>query len=196
MIDREHNLEQTYYMEDLLVAFILNTLCKKYINEILNLLDLNNNKPLSLFALINGKHIINTKSLNTKSKKYLKLLKLNYLATFNKNLIDYVDGKQYEYNYNFNYFKDKYQEIMQQQNEMSFFDKNREFAKFFNLEINNIIDGKNNFINKILNNENENLITKYNKFYNNNYINLKKQPDYINFSTMLLSHLQIILMMY
>jgi hypothetical protein len=55
---------------------------------------------------------------------------------------------------------------------------------------------KNNFINKILNNENENLITKYNKFYNNNYINLKKQPDYINFSTMLLSHLQIILMMY
>jgi hypothetical protein len=142
MIDREHNLEQTYYMEDLLVAFILNTLCKKYINEILNLLDLNNNKPLSLFALINGKHIINTKSLNTKSKKYLKLLKLNYLATFNKNLIDYVDGKQYEYNYNFNYFKDKYQEIMQQQNEMSFFDKNREFAKFFNLEINNIIDGK------------------------------------------------------
>lgn len=150
-----------------LLTFNVYTIADRF--ELLELFDYT--KPLSLFCLINGKHILNHRKDYRNNKYFLKLLTFNYLTTFNANLL----FSPYDtYNYDFRYYKDKFSKIMKDQTIPKFYDKLRLFIKEFENDIANTNENQ-HYFNLLTDNEtNEDLIQKYKKFYNIDYMYLKK----------------------
>jgi hypothetical protein len=142
--------------------------------EIIKLL--NNSKPLSLFTLVNAKHIINHRKIDKLDENYKRLLTLNLLHTFSKDFLNYlIDERREYYNYDFDYFVEKYKEILRNPDpKLTIFDKNRAFIQEFITEVENTSEDNHHLMINYYDNEE---IKKYQKFYNVNYMNLKKSNE-------------------